>query len=108
MFDLPHDKSIWEEDDNLANATSGTPLISLAKRFQLDLLTLTSVELAATVNAFDEIVLYYTLTSHLFWGTWAIVQAGMSSIDFDFIGYSKLRYDGYHFHKELFGINCNV
>ena len=52
----------------------------------------------------QRVMLHYTLASHLFWGTWSLVQAGMSSIDFDFLGYSKLRYDGYAYHKDLFEI----
>ena len=33
------------------------------------------------------------LASHQFWGTWAILQAKYSPISFDYIGYSKLRWD---------------
>lgn len=33
------------------------------------------------------------LASHQFWGTWAILQAKYSPIDFDYIGYAKLRWD---------------
>jgi len=54
------------------------------------------------VESFDRIVLRrFTLASHLFWGSWAVVQSSMSSIDFDFIGYAKLRFDGYFYHKAM-------
>jgi len=32
------------------------------------------------------------LASHLFWGLWALIQAKFSSIDFDYVEYSKMRY----------------
>ena len=52
---------------------------------------------------FDQIVtLRFVLLSHLFWGTWAILQASMSVIDFDFMSYAKKRISAYHKHNELF------
>lgn len=35
-------------------------------------------------------------------GTWAIVQAKNSTIDFDYLAYTRLRYEGYRLHKEQF------
>ena len=50
------------------------------------------------------VTMHCTLISHLFWGSWAAVQASCSDIDFDFIGYSDLRFDGYLFHKGELGL----
>ena len=47
-------------------------------------------------------VLFFTLASNLFWGTWGIVQAKSATIDFDYLAYAKLRYDGYRYQKKLF------
>ena len=44
----------------------------------------------------------WTLPSHLWWATWAIVQARYSPIDFDFVDYARLRLAGYRLHKEAF------
>ena len=41
----------------------------------------------------------HSLVSHLYWSVWAIIQAHVSSIDFDFIKYAKLRMMGYSFFK---------
>jgi hypothetical protein len=50
------------------------------------------------------VTMHCTLISHLFWGSWAAVQASCSDIDFDFIGYSDLRFDGYMYHKGELGL----
>ncbi|KAA0194357.1 hypothetical protein HAZT_HAZT005039 [Hyalella azteca] len=42
------------------------------------------------------------LASHLFWGTWALVQAHHSSIQFDFAGYSVCRLNEYRRRKVAF------
>lgn len=42
------------------------------------------------------------LASHQFWGTWAILQAKYSPIDFDYIGYLKLRWDEYFRRRDEF------
>lgn len=34
-----------------------------------------------------------SLASHQFWGSWALLQAKYSPINFDYMGYSKLRWD---------------
>lgn len=44
----------------------------------------------------------FALASHYWWGLWAIVQAQHSPIDFDFMGYSLMRFEGYSKHKRLF------
>lgn len=56
------------------------------------------------VEGFEEVVLIFLLVTHFFWGTWAIVQAKNANIDFDYLAYAKLRYDGYMYHKDLFHI----
>ncbi|KAJ4844614.1 hypothetical protein Tsubulata_023440 [Turnera subulata] len=44
----------------------------------------------------------YMLASHVFWALWALIQAKMSPIDFDYIGYFFLRYNEYKRQKD----NC--
>ncbi|XP_024960614.1 probable ethanolamine kinase isoform X2 [Cynara cardunculus var. scolymus] len=41
----------------------------------------------------------YMLASHLYWALWALIQAKMSPIDFDYLGYFFLRYDEYKKQK---------
>ncbi|GMY35889.1 probable ethanolamine kinase isoform X2 [Fagus crenata] len=42
----------------------------------------------------------YMLASHLYWALWAIIQAKMSPIDFDYMGYFFLRYNEYKRQRE--------
>lgn len=44
----------------------------------------------------------WALPSHMSWAAWAVVQARYSPIDFDFIGYARLRLTGYQLHKDAF------
>ncbi|XP_028417088.1 probable ethanolamine kinase [Dendronephthya gigantea] len=44
----------------------------------------------------------FALVSHLFWGVWALLQANFSSIDFDFLEYSKNRLYEYLRRKDDF------
>lgn len=57
------------------------------------------------IKGLDMVIMHSTLISHLFWGSWAAVQAACSDIDFDFIGYSDLRFDGYVYHKDVLGLS---
>ncbi|KAI3879285.1 hypothetical protein MKX03_024260 [Papaver bracteatum] len=41
----------------------------------------------------------YKLASHLYWALWALIQAKMSPIDFDYLGYFFLRYNEYKRQK---------
>ncbi|XP_047312422.1 probable ethanolamine kinase isoform X2 [Impatiens glandulifera] len=41
----------------------------------------------------------YKLISHLYWALWALIQAKMSPIDFDYLGYFFLRYNEYKKQK---------
>ncbi|KAH6807489.1 Protein kinase superfamily protein [Perilla frutescens var. frutescens] len=41
----------------------------------------------------------YMLTSHLYWALWALIQAKMSPIDFDYLSYFFLRYNEYKKQK---------
>lgn len=50
----------------------------------------------------DTIVCKYAMAAHMLWGVWALIQASMSSIDFDYLGFAKWRImDGYYYHKSL-------
>ncbi|XP_039127355.1 probable ethanolamine kinase isoform X2 [Dioscorea cayenensis subsp. rotundata] len=42
----------------------------------------------------------YRLASHIYWALWAIIQAKMSPLDFNYLGYFFLRYSEYKKHKE--------
>ena len=59
-------------------------------------------ELDSFLRGFDDSVTKYTLASHLFWGSWSIVQASNSRIQFDFLPYSLRRAKGFQLHKNLF------
>ncbi|KAL7995365.1 putative protein kinase-like domain superfamily [Plasmopara halstedii] len=37
----------------------------------------------------------FSLASHLFWAIWGYIQASQSTIDFDFLGYGKCRYNAF-------------
>ncbi|VFR00727.1 unnamed protein product [Cuscuta campestris] len=41
----------------------------------------------------------YMLASHLYWALWALIQAKISPIDFDYLGYFDLRYNEYKKQK---------
>jgi ethanolamine kinase len=58
---------------------------------------------AEDVADFDRLVRFFVLVDHLWWGSWAVVQARYSPIDFDFMGYAVLRFAGLHFHTDRFG-----
>ncbi|KAF8400669.1 hypothetical protein HHK36_013969 [Tetracentron sinense] len=42
----------------------------------------------------------FMLASHLYWALWGLIQAKMSPIDFDYLGYFFLRYNEYKKQKE--------
>ena len=35
----------------------------------------------------------------MYWGIWALIQAQFSDIDFDYMGYAKVRFDEYFKQK---------
>ena len=55
------------------------------------------------VADFDRVVQFFVLVDHLWWGTWAVLQAKHSPIDFDFMNYAQLRFAGLEFHTRLWG-----
>lgn len=57
----------------------------------------------AQVAAFSDVVEFFVLPDHLFWGTWAVIQAKHSPIDFDFMGYAGLRFAGLDLHLRTLG-----
>lgn len=59
-------------------------------------------ETKAFYHALYPFVNRYALASHLFWGFWAVVQAGHSKIDFDFLDYAKKRFTTFHHHRAFF------
>ena len=44
----------------------------------------------------------FALLSHHFWGTWAILQAKFSPIDFDYMEYGKMRWAEYYQRRDEF------
>ena len=52
------------------------------------------------VAALDRVVCRFLRASHLFWGSWAVVQSSISTIDFDYLGYASLRFHGWELHSE--------
>lgn len=59
-------------------------------------------ESKAFFHALYDAVNRYALASHLFWGFWAVVQAGHSKIDFDFLEYAGKRFDAFEAQKSYF------
>lgn len=51
------------------------------------------------VEEFCDIVDFFVLPNHLWWGSWAVVQAAHSPIDFDFMEYARLRLVGFDLHQ---------
>ncbi|OMH81899.1 putative ethanolamine kinase A [Zancudomyces culisetae] len=49
----------------------------------------------ASVDKLITEVSVFTLASHLYWGLWSLLQASISDINFDYMGYGKLRFDRY-------------
>ena len=47
------------------------------------------------MEALEKEVKMYRPMSHLYWGIWALVQANVSTIDFDYLGYAVLRIEEY-------------
>ena len=58
---------------------------------------------ATVLDDFDRFVRFFTLVDHLWWGSWAVVQARHSPIDFDFMEYARLRFAGLAYHSGEWG-----
>jgi ethanolamine kinase len=59
----------------------------------------------ADISDFSRIVEFYVLPDHLWWGTWAIIQAAHSAIEFDYLGYAQLRLAGLDLHLSELGFD---
>ena len=44
----------------------------------------------------------FALTSHVYWGVWALIQARYSPIEFDYLKYSSMRWAEYWRRKDEF------
>eukprot|EP00727_Mastigamoeba_balamuthi_P012243 m51a1_g7641 putative choline ethanolamine (354) ;mRNA; f:363026-364782 len=53
------------------------------------------------VEAWVRSVRLCELGSHLFWGVWALIQAELSAIDFDYLSYALQRFQRFRERKEL-------
>ena len=94
--------SIGAETSLLETTVVHIGSILLKEQFQQNLSHREQSELDSFLRGFDDAVTKYTLASHLFWGSWSIVQASNSRIQFDFLPYSLRRAKGYQLHKKLF------
>lgn len=56
----------------------------------------------AELEAFYVEVNKFSLAAHFFWGVWALVQAKISDIDFDYMEYASIRFREYHSQKAKF------
>eukprot|EP01029_Cantina_marsupialis_P024207 TRINITY_DN616616_c0_g1_i1.p1 TRINITY_DN616616_c0_g1~~TRINITY_DN616616_c0_g1_i1.p1 ORF type:complete len:394 (+),score=143.47 TRINITY_DN616616_c0_g1_i1:58-1239(+) len=65
------------------------------------------VDKTACAHILSQLANRYALASHLMWVAWGLMQASFSSIDFDFLGYSQMRFDGYHINKKQFIAEIN-
>ncbi|OWY93706.1 Ethanolamine kinase [Phytophthora megakarya] len=59
-------------------------------------------ESKAFFHALHDVVNLYVLSSHLFWGYWALVQAAHSKIDFDFFEYAGKRFNAFNIQRNFF------
>ncbi len=57
------------------------------------------------VSDFSRVVEFYVLPDHLWWGTWSVVQAHYSPIDFDYLEYARLRLAGFDLHLARLGFD---
>ncbi|KAJ3399111.1 hypothetical protein HDV05_002048, partial [Chytridiales sp. JEL 0842] len=44
----------------------------------------------------------YALAAHMFWGVWALIQAEISDLDFDYADYSQMRFKEYFRRRDEF------
>ena len=64
---------------------------------------------ADDVSDFMDDVQVMTIASHLAWGAWALVQADISDIDYDFMEYARIRFDEMvKLAKEMFNFHETV
>ena len=77
-----------------------------SKEFQLAWIrtyyaAMTTIYTEAEVEALFELVQRFVLCSHLMWGAWALVQASVSKIDFDFKDFAQQRLSEYARRKNI-------
>lgn len=59
----------------------------------------TPADVEREVAALAKEVQLHSLTSHLFWGIWGILQEAYSSIPFDYLPYAVRRMERYYLEK---------
>ncbi|ELP87913.1 ethanolamine kinase, putative [Entamoeba invadens IP1] len=57
-------------------------------------------ELIGEIEKILEDVKWFELASHFYWGTWSLIQAALSSIDFDYTVYAYERFNRYFVVKK--------
>lgn len=50
----------------------------------------------------------FSLASHYYWGLWAMIQAMVSDIDFNYMDYAVLRFNEYDKRKEQVLKNLSI
>ena len=61
-------------------------------------------DLEKEINNMVEDIKWFDLASNFYWGTWALIQAALSSIDFNYCDYGRLRFKRYfEIKKKLLG-----
>ncbi|KAI9501318.1 hypothetical protein GGI25_004101 [Coemansia spiralis] len=66
------------------------------KWFKVYLDTIDQDSSPEALEAMYKEVSFFQLASHFYWGVWALVQAAISDIDFDYMEYAKMRFDQYY------------
>lgn len=97
----------WFEWYLRSNNNGGIKMISLYLCIQKDdsfLLFIVKPSEDEKLKLYDEVE-GFSLASHFYWGLWALIQAMVSDIDFNYMDYSVLRFDEYKKRKnEIFKI----
>jgi len=52
-------------------------------------------DLEKEIDKMIEDIKWFDLASNFYWGTWALIQAALSSIDFNYCDYGRLRFKRY-------------
>lgn len=53
-------------------------------------------------DVYLEIIDYYSLISHYYWGCWSLIQEKISTIDFDYKKYGESRFKMFIYYKNIF------
>ena len=57
------------------------------------------IDINEKINGMLEDIKWFDLASNYYWGVWALIQAALSIIDFNYNEYANLRFKRYFFIK---------